>query len=245
MFHSADLTGALNFLSPPFFDTLNTLPISGLFPNLTSMSPELEDFIGTLSISNALEASLLELRRLSQNVAELMYSNVVTGIPEQVSMLKRTYALRYEFLSHLFDIPNILDEFVPMRNDKLLEDVLRAGALLYMQTTLQEFPLAAIGSLNLVQRLKTLVMGVRINNSKEGRLVVWLLVVGGLEAKNEDRAWFVIQLEKLLSRLKIATWEEVKKALEGLWWIGKVHDDRGRRLWEEVETSRSSLLTKF
>jgi hypothetical protein len=33
-------------------------------------------------------------------------------------------------------------------------------------------------------------------------------------------------------------WEDAKKALEGLWWVRKIHEERGKRLWEEVEIGR-------
>jgi len=69
-------------------------------------------------------------------------------------------------------------------------------------------------------------------------LMVWLLFMGGIEARDElDRAWFVVQIRKLTDRLKMK-WVDVKKALEGLWWVKRIHEERRRRLWDEVEIGR-------
>jgi hypothetical protein len=91
--------------------------------------------------------------------------------------------------------------------DATLEEVLRVGALLYMQATLQEFPLSAVGSRNPVRRLKASVMMVQIGNKQHGDLMVWLLFIGGIESRSgEDRAWFVAQLGKPFLKLRMWNW---------------------------------------
>ena len=120
-----------------------------------------------------------------------------------------------------------------------LDEVLRVGALLYMQATLQKLPFAAVGSRNLVNKLKDSVMVVKILNQKEGELMVWLLFMGGIEA----RAWFVVQIRKLTDRLRMG-WEEVNKALEGLWWVKEIHE-RARRLWDDVEIRKGQWNNYF
>jgi len=195
----------------------------------------------TLPLSTHLKAGLCQLDELSRYVASLLGGKAATSISEQIALLKRTYALRYEFLCPLvpsksFDSLDSLDPLSLLEEPEsrcVLEDGLRISALLYMQATLQEFPLAAVGSLYLVQRLREKVMQIRVNNLKEGELVLWCLVVGGLEARGGDRVWFGDQLGRLGRKLKIVSWEDGKKALEGLWWIGRVHDVRGRTLWED------------
>lgn len=86
--------------------------------------------------------------------------------------------------------------------------------------------------------MKDSVMTVRIRNQKEGELMVWMLFMGGIETRDEaDRVWFVEQIGKLVGRLGMV-WEGVMKALEELWWVAKIHEQRCRRLWDEVEIER-------
>jgi len=77
-------------------------------------------------------------------------------------------------------------------------------------------------------------MGIKIGNQREGGLMVWLLFMGGLEARDElDRMWFVDQISKLARRLGLE-WVGVRSALEELWLVEAIHGVRCRRLWEEV-----------
>lgn len=181
----------------------------------------------------------MSLSRLSHTVSQLISSRTFTSIPDQISLLQVTYVLRYQ----LVRFPNFefADFDSPSRPDPMLEEVLRVGALLYIQATLQEFPFSAVGSRNLVRRLKASVMMIQIGNKAQGELMVWLLFMGGIESKDiEDRKWFAEQLRKLLSRLRIDDWDVVQQALEGLWWIAKVHKNRCTRLWDEVVVRNNS-----
>jgi len=155
-------------------------------------------------------------------VSEILSAAAKISIPEQIKLLKVTYALRYEFLQPASLAYNDFD-LLSLENQHINE-VLRTGALLYMQATLQEFPLSALGSRGLVHKLKKLVITIQIANKSQGELVAWLLFMGGLEAKaGEDRMWFVAQLAKLLAHLKMKTWEVVELALGKLWWVKKIH----------------------
>jgi hypothetical protein len=243
MVNRADLTGAINALLSPFFSA-NVLPKIGssVLNSSKSQTSDLRALLESLPISHSLTRCLFALSSLSSELALIMESKKLTDISTQLMLLKTTYAIRYALL----DSPNLLypgsqnldfeNIDLALEQQKTLEEVLRLGSLLYIQATLQEFPLAAVGSRNLVRRLMESVMLVRINGVKQGELVVWLLMVGGMEAKFEDdRTWFVQQLDRLTRRLGIVDWGMLICGLESLWWIGRVHDTRGRRLWGEVK----------
>lgn len=93
--------------------------------------------------------------------------------------------------------------------------------------------MAAVGSRLLVERLKRCLLARRVEGRKETELLLWLLVVGGVEAKEESQ-WWVEQLSLLATELGLRNWEDAKGRLETLWWIERVHGERGRRLWSEV-----------
>ena len=127
-------------------------------------------------------------------------------------------------------------------SDPVLDEVLRVGALLYMQATLQEFPSSAVGSRNLLQRLKESIMAVKVRNEREGALMVWLLFIGGIAARmGEERVWFVAQLGKLVCRLGLRSWDVVREELEGLWWVERIHGEICKRLWEEAVVVRNVM----
>jgi hypothetical protein len=240
--YRADLTGTVDSLGSPFFSP-NLLPDRCTFysesASTNSANERLTQLFSSITIEKSLLDSLMSLSRLSHAVSQLISSRTVTSISDQISLLQVTYALRYQ----LVRFPNF--EFAgfdaPSRPDSMLDEVLRVGALLYIQATLQEFPFSAVGSRNLVRRLKASVMMVQIGNKAQGDLMVWLLFMGGIEAKDiEDRTWFAEQLGKLLSRLQMDTWDVVQQALENLWWIAKIHRDRCTKLWDEVVVLNNS-----
>lgn len=231
------------FLDTPFFSSVNSLPNS--YPHTPPLglplNSSLVEILDSLPIDLQLRESLLSLSDLSLTVSEILSAAATISIPEQMKLLKATYTLRYEFLQPASSAYNDFD--LPSLSNQHINEVLKTGALLYMQATLQEFPLSALGSRSLVHELKNLVLKIQIANKIQGELVVWLLFMGGLETKaSEDRMWFVAQLAKLLARLKMETWEVVELALGKLWLVKKIHEGRCRRLWEEVAVLNNVMV---
>jgi hypothetical protein len=233
---SADLTGAVDLLASPFFGEDNQLPkYSSIAPpvRLKPAGRRLLQFLTTLPIDQNLITTLTTLSTFSHQISLILANPATANIPSQITLLKETYGLRYSLVQS--PDPLQVDSASTPPSDQMLNEVLRIGALLYIQATLQEFPFSAVGSRNLVVKLKESVMMVKIRNRQEGELMVWLLFMGGMEARDElERAWFVVQIRKLAGRLAME-WEDVKKALEGLWWVRRIHEETARKLWAEVE----------
>ena len=73
------------------------------------------------------------------------------------------------------------------------------------------------------------------------RLLVWILVVGGVAARDvpEDRAWFVVALAKLTSHKGIKSFDDLKKhVLSRVVWLDRACDAAGKLLWAEVDGRR-------
>jgi hypothetical protein len=181
---------------------------------LNPADKRLLQFFTTLPIGQNLVTTLTTLSSFSHQISLILANAATVNIPSQITLLKETYGLRYSLLQSLDPLQVDFARLSP--SDQMLNEVLRVGALLYIQATLQEFPFSAVGSRNLVAKLKSSVRMVKIRNRPESELMVWLLFMDGIEARDElDRAWFV-QIRKLTDRLGME-WEDAKKALEGLW----------------------------
>lgn len=69
---------------------------------------------------------------------------------------------------------------------------------------------------------------------------LWLLFIGGISVLQEtaaDRAWSVLQIQHLIKSMGIEswTWTQLRRQLLGRFpWIGYVHDQPGKALWEEA-----------
>jgi hypothetical protein len=111
------------------------------------------------------------------------------------------------------------------------------GALIFMKETLQEYPLASLGSTNLVQRIKT-ALSLISDVKKYAPLLLRLLFMEGISSKKRlDRVWFMAHLIRVLP--KRSTWESVRGALKKVLWVEKLHGHPCRGLWEEVEVTRA------
>jgi len=169
----------------------------------------------------------------SQQISHIISSTTVYTAAQQVALLEYTYSLRYSLL------PSAFNAWYLDPGTETLNEILRIGALLYIQAAPQEFPHAAVGPGNLVRKLRETVLSVQMWNEREGVLVMWLLVIGAISArKGDDRIWFIAQIEKLSGRLGFREWGEVKGKLEGLWWVSGLHDKPGKEVWGQVEGLR-------
>ena len=110
------------------------------------------------------------------------------------------------------------------------------GALIFMKETLQEYPLASLGSTNLVRRMKNALSFIS-DIKKYAPLLVRFLFIGGISSKESlDRVWFIAHLVSVLP--KHSTWENVRGVLKKVLWTEKLYGDPCRDLWKEVEITR-------
>jgi hypothetical protein len=175
------------------------------------------------------------MQDLSERISRISSGSTLCTEAEQIDLMKDTFSLRYSLLPTANS-----PAFEP--GNATLDDVLRIGAILYLQATPQEFPFAAIGPGNLVKRLRELVFKMHMWNEKEAELVMWLLFIGAMCArKGPDRIWYIAQIEKLTRRLRFKDWEVVRQRLEAFWWVSGLHEKAAKELWEEVEVLGSVM----
>ncbi|KAL2072124.1 hypothetical protein VTL71DRAFT_11467 [Oculimacula yallundae] len=233
--HRADLMGASEYLVPAYFSSFNSLP---KLPAQDLRHAGLQDrsvlkFLSVLPISADLCNTLMYMYGLSHSVSLILASPTVLSESQQVSLLQHIYSLRYNLLPPRYGEDGLgFGEGVG--GDEAMDEVLRIGALLFVAETPREFPCAAVGPGRLVKRLRELVIRVQMWNGREAGLVLWLLFVGGMAARGEDRVWFIEQIERLGGRIGVVRWGEVKGVLEGLWWVERIHEKPCRELWDKV-----------
>jgi Fungal specific transcription factor domain len=227
---SADLWGATEHLCHPYFSESSGLPNLSLRDmNQSSAQTLLLKLLDTLPLSPGLLISLVYMRVISERISEVSSSPTLYTEAEQIFLMKDIYSLRYSLVSSPTYPPGD-------PNNASLDDVLRIGAILYLQATPQEFPYAAVGPGNLVKKLRSLVFKVHMWNEREAELVMWLLFIGAMCAKRgPDRIWYIAQIEKLARRLGFKTWNVVKEKLEMFWWVSGLHQKATKEVWDEVE----------
>jgi hypothetical protein len=77
---------------------------------------------------------------------------------------------------------------------------------------------------------------------KPSPLVLWMTFMGALastadEDTEEEKAWYISVLERLVHRMQILSWERLKDLLLNFLWFPSTSDTDGQQLWKEIHTS--------
>ncbi|EXJ64632.1 hypothetical protein A1O7_00969 [Cladophialophora yegresii CBS 114405] len=77
---------------------------------------------------------------------------------------------------------------------------------------------------------------------KPSPLVLWMTFMGALasmadEDTQEEKAWYITVLERLVHRMQIPSWERLKDLLLDFLWFPNTSDPDGQQLWKEIHTS--------
>lgn len=234
--HRCDTIGAVNFLTQPHI--LEQKPPISLPAPPPSANPDY--FIQILSscgIDLELISTLECLSTFSQIIDHAVTQNLATFDP--LEFVQKSCLIQQNLL--LFLPPDFLSA-----EQKALHSACKMGALIYIRTVLQEFPLSQIGSKNLASQLRNSLHHIQ-GYAIPTPLHLWLCFVGGTGLQSSaDRSWFIASIVQVLRNLfpldfRIGTWEQMRNILRKLPWIEKFHDRDYRIVWEEVEATKSVL----
>lgn len=169
----ADLMGATTFLLPPSFSGIETpawrLPSiqTGIDVSTTTDSPG--SLLYALSVCHDLITALLSLAELSTSLSTILSTPTPCSQEQRIHVLEQTYSIQYWLLRSLSDTNTL--ESSP------IEECFKIAAMLYMHVTWQDFPLSAMGTTKLLDRLRSLIMRTEFVGEAEEHLLVWLLFV--------------------------------------------------------------------
>ncbi len=118
-------------------------------------------------------------------------------------------------------------------------EVTRLAATIY--SLLVIFPISPLTApfVGLATRLKRELSQLDMCNRslQESKLLVWILVMGGIAATHSaERMWFVIVLKDISNRMALSTWNDVKGLVQAALWLESTNDADGMALWLEVES---------
>ncbi|VUC25496.1 unnamed protein product [Clonostachys rosea] len=68
-----------------------------------------------------------------------------------------------------------------------------------------------------------------------GELVLWVLLVGGIWTSTVEGDWILPKLQLMKQWLRLNDWEEVQCRIASFPWIGVLHDQPGRSLWNRLD----------
>ena len=131
-----------------------------------------------------------------------------------------------------------------LRQEHPLYELCRLAAMVYSLTVVFPLPSTTAPFDTLEARMKYLmsneIVAARWNEAPH--LMLWITVMAAIAAvTSTDRTWLVCILDRLISRIGLKSWLEMRESLQKYLWFDSTNDVDGIRLWEEIE--RSSPFT--
>ncbi|CAH0058085.1 unnamed protein product [Clonostachys solani] len=72
-------------------------------------------------------------------------------------------------------------------------------------------------------------------SKSSGELILWFVLVSGIWTSTVEGDWIIPKLQVIKQRLRLNDWEEAQCRIESFPWIGVLHDQPGRALWDRLE----------
>jgi hypothetical protein len=119
---------------------------------------------------------------------------------------------------------------------KIMNELCCLGIQIYQVSITDHLPLRLdIDRLDLLSRLRNRLRDAGPELILYPYLYLWLVFIGGIVApNNDDRSWFAARLNQVAEGLALCDWHPLKSTLESFLWVGKLHDEPGRLLWNDT-----------
>ena len=119
-------------------------------------------------------------------------------------------------------------------------DLCRLAAMIYSLIVVFPLPVQTAPFSKLARQVKEQMShpAVHARWSESPQLMLWITFMAAIASIGiNERSWYVSTLDRLVSRLGIGSWTEVKGLLLDFLWYGSISDVDGADLWKEVQQS--------
>ena len=121
-----------------------------------------------------------------------------------------------------------------------LYNLCRLAAMIYSLIVVFPLPVQTAPFAELALQVKEQMSNptIRIRWSEAPQLMLWITVMAAIASIGlSERSWYVSILDRLVSRLRIGSWNELKGQLQDFLWFASISDVDGADLWKEVKHS--------
>jgi hypothetical protein len=170
----------------------------------------------------------------------LAVHNYVEGTLEAQSLGVMADARNFAQYSLMSLSPAPDAEKAGVEQEHLLYELCRLGGMIY--SLLIVFPLppttAPFAKLSRQIKEQLSISTVHARWSEAPQLMLWVTFMAAIASIGlSERLWYISLLDRLVGRLKVGSWAEMKELLEDFLWFGSTSDVDGFDLWKEIEHS--------
>lgn len=162
----------------------------------------------------------------------LAIDDFVMGRPEALSL--RNLANERNSTQH-----NLMSKYPDQSSEEFYSSCWLAAAI---YSLISVFPMAQWNApfAILSQRLKVHMSSTTVQErwNEVPLLMLWITTMGAIGASDlPERTWYISVLERLVHRLNMKSWEDVKVELEKLLWYDSISSPDGYMIWKEIKNS--------
>jgi hypothetical protein len=144
------------------------------------------------------------------------------------------------FVQHSLMSLNHHGETGEVEEEYSLYELCRLAAIIYSLIVVFPLPVTAAPFAKLGLQIKEQISKSTVHTwwNEAPQLMLWITVMAAIASIGlSERAWFVSTLDRLIGRLKMNSWAEMKEHLQRFLWYGSTSDIDGVDLWKEIEHS--------
>ncbi|PMD31034.1 hypothetical protein L207DRAFT_591968 [Hyaloscypha variabilis F] len=117
-----------------------------------------------------------------------------------------------------------------------LENMIHLALTAFTTTLFLGFGSVALKALLLVKLLRELAQRFQAHDAETQKVLLWVLFMGRASVFNDLGDWWIVpKIREICIDLNLRTWEDVRNILSRFPWVGSVHGQSGRSLWEKSE----------
>lgn len=118
-----------------------------------------------------------------------------------------------------------------------LDEAIRLGLLALCYAIFLQWQGMTLPSSKFPSAFKTSVLDLKISDEVPRQIVLWLLMTGGISIfTSEGDTWLKDVLHEHFQMCHITSWNELRQVLKTFMWIGSLHDQSGRKIFESLSS---------
>ena len=168
----------------------------------------------------------------------LAVDDYVEGRPEAQSL--KVLADERNFVQHCLMSLTPDEETAKSEQEASLYELCRLAAIIYSLIAVFPLPVTTAPFAKLGLQIKEQISkpNIHVRWNEAPQLMLWITVMAAIASVDlSERSWFLLVLERLIGRLKLNSWAQMKEHLQDFLWFGSTSNSDGFNLWKEIEDS--------
>jgi hypothetical protein len=182
------------------------------------------------TLANITQA-LRHVANMAQHINNMTRSTPITLWRDEWFMVQYFLPVLYEVLS----LPRADLSQTHLAPEIVIREAVQLACLTLLSSINRRFKVSLNATMIYNAKVMELLTRYRVAWSPFLNLRLWVLVMGGLVAEDEVRAWHIGEISSTLGQLGIGNWKTAHSIVKEILWIDDLLDDEAQQFGHEVD----------